>query len=92
MAYDYIGIGKFVKNAIERLADNGIKRRHMLIYILFHYADSPDDFFQRVKDVLNWGATAYPMRYTPLNSLDKNKYIGPKWDQKSSQIVQRSRV
>jgi hypothetical protein len=91
MAYDYVGIGKFVKKAIERLSANGIRRRSILIYILFNYADHPDDFFQRVKDVINWGAAAYPMRYTPLNSLYKNKHIGPKWDYESLQIVQRSR-
>jgi hypothetical protein len=91
MAYDYIGIGKYVKSAIERLAANGIERRHILIYILFNYAESPEDFFQRVRDIINWGAVAYPMRYTPLNSLDKNKYIGPKWDSESLQIVQEAR-
>jgi hypothetical protein len=91
VAYDYSGIGKFVKKAIERLMENGISGREIFVYILFNYADSPEDFFQRVKEVVNWGATAYPMRYTPLNSLDKNKHIGPKWDVKSLQIVQQSR-
>jgi hypothetical protein len=91
LAYDYVGIGKFVKDAIERLALNGISKRDIFIYILFNYADSPGDFLERVRDVLNAGAVAYPMRYTPLNSLDKNKHIGPRWDHKSLQMVQQAR-
>jgi hypothetical protein len=91
IAYDYVGIGKFVKKAIERLISNGICGRDIFVYILFNYADSPDDFFQRVREVINWGATAYPMRYIPLNSLDKNKHVGPKWDVYSLQRIQRAR-
>lgn len=91
MAYDYIGIGKFVKNAIERLFENGVSKREIIVYVLFNYADSPEDFLDRIRDVLNWGAAAYPMRYTPLTSLDKNKHIGPKWDKDSLNLVQRAR-
>ena len=91
VAYDYIGIGKFVKKAIERLISNGLNGREIFVYILFNYADSPNDFFERVREVINWGATAYPMRYIPLNSLDKNKHIGPKWSYENLQLVQRAR-
>ena len=91
IAYDFIGIGKFVQKAIERLRERNFNGRHIFVYILFNYTDTPEDFLTRVREVLNWGAVAYPMRYTPLNSLEKNKYIAPDWTFESLQKVQRAR-
>jgi hypothetical protein len=33
-----------------------------------------------MKNVLSWGAVAYPMRFQPIYTLKKNDYVSPKWD------------
>ncbi len=77
MAYDMLtpGIRRAMEASINRLAHIGIRRRKIIVYVLYNFTDTPDSFFQRVRDLLHWGAVAYPMRFEPLDSLEKNKYI-----------------
>lgn len=91
MAWDYFGIRNFVERAIETLAAHGIHRREMIFYTLYNYVDDPEDFFHRVKDLLNWGVVVYPMRFEPLVTLEKNKYIAPKWTARRLEMVSRAR-
>ena len=91
LAYDYYGIGPAVKRAIERLEAAGKRRRDIVVYTLFNYADDPGDFFDRVKDILTWGAVCYPMRYEPLTSLAKNKFVSPRWDAQRLEMVADAR-
>jgi pyruvate-formate lyase-activating enzyme len=90
-AYDYNGVGAFVERAIKTLKEYGFRGRDIMVYILFNYMDSPEDFFKRVREVLDWGAVAYPMRYEPLNTLKKNSYISPKWTKEEVEMVQKAR-
>jgi hypothetical protein len=80
ISYDYKSMKKPVEKAIETLNSYGIRKRRLCIYVLFNYLDSPEDFFERIKDVLNWGAVAVSLRYQPLDTLEYNKYVGPCWD------------
>jgi len=91
LGYDTKSTRAQVEKAIERLNANGIKGRKIMVYVLFNYGDDPEDFFDRVRDVLNWNATAYPMRYEPLDSLEKNAYISPKWTPEEVEMVQKAR-
>jgi hypothetical protein len=91
LAYDEQKNRQFVEKAIERLKAYGIKGREILVYALFNYEDDPKDFFQRILDILKWGTVAYPMRFEPLDALEKNRYIGPAWDQQRVDMVQRAR-
>jgi hypothetical protein len=79
MAYDYMGIGPSVKRAIETLSSYGISKRKLVFYTLYNYIDTPEDFFQKVKELLSWGVISYPMRFEPLCSLKKNAYVSPHW-------------
>lgn len=60
----------------DAIRAHGIRRRSILVYTLYNFQDDPDNFFSRVKDVLSWGAVVYPMRYEPLNALERWKFIG----------------
>ena len=40
---------------------------------------------------MEWGATSYPMRYIPLNALEKNKYISPLWTKGQLEMIARAR-
>jgi hypothetical protein len=91
LAYDRRGAGPVVEKAIDRLERHGIRRRDVMVYVLYNYKNDPEDFFQNVRDVLNWGAVAYPMRYEPLNALRKNRHIDRHWTLEQLEMVQDAR-
>jgi hypothetical protein len=88
LAYDHDDMGPFVKKAIEMLGERGIRRRNIFIYVLYNFNDDPESFFRRVGDVLKWGAVVYPMRFEPLNALERWKYVGPKWTKEKLEVVE----
>ncbi len=89
VAYDYHGIGPFVERAINFLREAGVSPRKIVSYTLFNYQDDPEDFFERVRDLLNWGAVCYPMRFEPLTSLEKNRFVSPRWEREDLEMVAR---
>ena len=46
---------------------------------------------ERVRDILHWGAVCYPMGYIPNYASEKKGYIGPKWNKKRIDMVQKAR-
>lgn len=91
LAYDYVGIRPAVEQAIQILKEHGIKGRRMTFYTLYNYIDTPNDFFYKVKDLLNWGVITYPMKYEPLCAIEKGRYVSPKWDAHRLQMVMLAR-
>jgi hypothetical protein len=91
LSYDYRQMRPYVKKVIGILKSHGIDGRKILVYALYNFTDGPQDLFDRIKDVLSWGAVCYPMRYQPLNTLVKNRYIAPEWDEIKLDAVQRAR-
>ncbi len=91
MAYDIPNERKALERAIPSLERAGFRRRNMMVYTLFNFTDTPEDFLQRVIDLLSWGVVSYPMRYEPLSSLVKNKYVSPHWTAKQLELVARAR-
>ena len=91
MAYDTANERKALERAIPALEAGGFKRRRMIVYTLYNFRDSPEDFLSRVVDLLSWGVVCYPMRYEPLNSLIKNRYVSPYWTATQLEMVARAR-
>src|SRR5207245_1698211 len=91
VAYDYHGIGPAVERAITLLKEAGVNPRKIISYTIFNYQDDPEDFFERVRDLLNWGAVCYPMRFEPLTSLEKNRFVSPRWTREELEMVARAR-
>jgi len=91
LAYDLPSQKLFVKSAIDRLHENGISKREILVYALYDFTESPEELFERIRDILGWGAVCYPMRFQPCNTLKKNSYISKKWDKKRLNMVQSAR-
>jgi hypothetical protein len=91
LSYDYAQMRLYVRNAIELLKSQGINGRNILVYTLYNFTDDPDDFYTRVRDILEWGAVCYPQRYEPNQALYKNQYVSPKWDATRLNAVQRAR-
>lgn len=91
LSYDYRKMGPYVRRAINLLKSVGIEGKSILVYTLYNFTDGPQDFFERMKDILRWGAVCYPMRYEPLRTLFKNQYVAPKWDAVKLNAIQRAR-
>jgi len=97
MAYDFAGMRKSVHNAVSNLKRAGLssnRMRHVSSYVLYNHRDSPDDLFERVRDLLAWGVAAYPMRYQPLTgegALEKDSFIAPKWTAEELDMVAAAR-
>ncbi|MBA7479222.1 hypothetical protein ES707_14654 [subsurface metagenome] len=75
LAYDSKGIKKPLRKAIKLLMDVGINGRRIVVYCLYGYLDKPEDFLERVRDLITWGVVAYPMRYQPLEPCTKDSYV-----------------
>jgi hypothetical protein len=80
ISYDTSDMGDSVKKTIDLLKSNGFDGRNILVYLLYNFTDSPQDLFTRIKNVLSWGAVAYPMRFQPIYTKTKNAYVAPEWD------------
>lgn len=91
MAYDIPSERKALERAVPALEAAGFNRRRMIVYTLYNFTDTPDDFWRRVVDLLSWGVVCYPMRYEPLNSLTKNRYVSPHWTGAQLEMVARAR-
>ena len=98
MAYDWPWEGKYVKNAIDLLSNAGYRKRNLIFYTLYNFwdevhkkVDTPADFLLRIKNLIEWGASSYPMRFIPLDSLDKNKYVSPLWTAEQLEMIARAR-
>ena len=91
MAYDIPSERKALERAIPALETAGFNRRRMIVYTLYNFTDTPEDFLRRVVDLLSWGVVSYPMRFEPLNTLAKNKYVSPHWTAGQLEMVASAR-
>ncbi len=98
MAYDWPWEGKYVKNAIDLLGSAGYQKKNLIFYVLHNFydnvhkkGDTPGDFLHRLQDLMSWGASAYPMRYIPLDSLTRTGYVSPFWTAGQLEMVAKAR-
>jgi hypothetical protein len=91
LAYDRTAQGKYVKRAVELLHGIGVRPRDTLVYCLYNFTDTPDDFFHRCRDLAQWGATTFPMRYEPLIPSKRYDYISPSWTPEELKMVDNAK-
>jgi hypothetical protein len=91
LAYDSNGIRKPLEKAIALLNRVGIRGRKILVYCLYNHLDTPEDFLNRIKDLLEWGVVAYPMRYEPSKPMAKNQYVSSSWSREQLEMVADAR-
>jgi hypothetical protein len=91
LAYDYPGIREGVRRGIANLIGAGISKKKIVVYTLYNYIDTPDQFLSKVRDLLSWGVASYPMRFEPLTSLTKNAYVAPRWQREQLDQVAKAR-
>lgn len=91
MAYDVPTERNALARAIPALERAGFKLRNMIVYVLYNFQDSPEEFLERLCDLMEWGVVAYPMRFEPLDSLKKNQHIGPEWTTEQLEMIAQAR-
>lgn len=91
LAYDTNGVKESVKKAIGLLKSAGVDGRRIVVYCLFNYLDTPEDFLERIKDLLDWGVVSYPMRYQALEPGPKDGYISLNWTKEQLEMLARAR-
>jgi hypothetical protein len=91
MAYDVPSERKALARAIPALERAGFKLRNIVVYVLYNFQDSPEEFLERLCDLMEWGVVAYPMRFEPLDSLKKNQHISSKWTTEQLEMIAQAR-
>lgn len=69
----------------------GIKGRKIIVYSLYNHQDSPDDFLERIQELLSWGVVSYPMRYQALEPGPKDEFISPNWTKDQLEMIAKAR-
>lgn len=83
-SFDKMKYADNIEHALELVKKYDIKAQ-FFAYMLFNFTDSPEDFWWRIQKtqeiVDKVGRTIYlfPQRYEPFKTLERNKFIGPKW-------------
>jgi hypothetical protein len=94
LAYDSQSLRSKLSNAIELLKVHGFRGREILVYCLFNSEDrndTPQTFLDRIKDLMNWGVAAYPMRYQSLTPGRKDTYVSAYWEAQQLDMVAKAR-
>lgn len=85
-SFDHLGQdGKF-QNAI-RLAKK-YKFTEVRVDVLYNWFDTPEDFYYRIKEIAKLGASSIPMKYAPLDKVDR-EYLGKNWTKKERDSIPR---
>ena len=85
-SFDHLGQDKKLQNAIK-LAKK-YKFSEVRVDVLYNWMDTPEDFYYRLKEICKLGASAIPMKYAPLDKIDRT-YLGKHWTEKERGSVQR---
>ena len=87
LAYDQPSQRNAVYRAIQRLKRAGFSKSSLFVYTLYNFRETPEEFLDRLCDLAEWEVTSYPMRYEPIDSLEKNQYIGEHWSKEALEKV-----
>jgi len=76
-AFDGMQSDKYFQKAC-RLAKKLKVGKDITSYTLYNFDDTPEDFWYRLNEIFKSGTNAFPMKYVPLDALDKS-FIGKHW-------------
>jgi len=91
LAYDTKEIREDLKHCIDLLKTIGFSGKRIIVYCLHNFSDSPDDFLDRIRDLLEWNVAAYPMRYEPLEPRLKNTFVSSNWTAEELDMIAKAR-
>ena len=76
-AFDNLNEETKVYDAILSAQKEGFK--NISVYVLVGFNDCEEEARYRLEKVKEWGARPDPMRYQPLDTLQKNSFVGANW-------------
>lgn len=86
-SWDETSQEKAVYAAILRAREHGLT--DLGVYCLIGFKDTPQDAQYRLEKVREWGIWPNPMRYQPLDALEKNAYVAPGWTKDELRNMER---
>jgi hypothetical protein len=78
-AYDSDGVGRHVQRAIEDLRSHAVTTRRIRVYLLFNHDETIPEAIDRANEIIEWGASPYPMAYRPLDWMSRDYYTSSDW-------------
>ena len=82
MAFDSVKYETQFCRAIGLLMAEGIPKSAIRVYVLIGFDDTPEDALYRLQLIMRFGLTPTPMRYQPIDVIEKNAYVHPEWTNK----------
>lgn len=79
LAWDRINAETAVMAAIDKIRKAGVPKSKITVYILIGFRDGPEDALYRLETIRSIGILPFAMRFQPLDSLQKNSYVGKNW-------------
>jgi len=79
LAWDYTGMEDAFMSAFERLTTAGIPSSMIRVYVLMGFKDDPKDTLYRLETIREMGAWPNPMRYQPLDAMQRDQFLGSNW-------------
>jgi len=78
-AFDTMAVEDDVRRVAAMMKSYGFDRHHVTFYCLIGFpGQTPEECHYRLQTIMALGMNPYPMRFWPLNSLDR-KYVAPGW-------------
>ena len=81
-AYDSAGVSRYVQRAVEDINKQVKDKSRIRIYLLFGFNESEQEAISRAKEIIEWGASPWPMAYRPLDWPNRDYYVAPGWSRK----------
>jgi len=78
-AFDHVSDESAVVDAINSAKEAGFK--DFGVYVLIGFRDTPEDARHRLDTIRALGILPNPMRYQPLDTLERNSYVDDGWTQ-----------
>jgi len=78
-AFDTMEVEDDVRRVAALMRANGVERHQVSVYALIGFpGQTVEECLYRLDTLIGLGMAPYPMRFWPLNSLDR-KYVAPGW-------------
>lgn len=79
LAWDSVGNESEFMRAFGLLRSVRIPKDRIRVYVMLGYKDTPEDARYRLETVHRLGIKPNPMRYNPLDALERDAYVGEYW-------------
>ncbi len=81
-AMDTMGDARAVRKAVATARAAGLPKSLITCYVLFGFRDTPEKAKAKLEAVREMEIRPTPMRYQPLDALERNAYVAPGWSRR----------